>query len=257
MINTFCEAIGVSRHGNETLVSSKKLEFYARKELDTTAPRTFAVLDPIRVEITNFKDVKTKKSTVPLFPGFPEKGEQTYNLTNTIFVERSDFSEEKKAGFRGITAGQEVLLMQGPVVVLEDVVKGADGSVESIKVKAVVDFDGKTPKGVIQWVSEKNSLEAKVNLYSQLLTVEDVASVSKKEGKEFTAYFNKDSLVVKPNARIWNLHAKCEPYDKFQFVRTGYFSVSEKSKSAEEDGKIVFNLVVALKEDSTKAKNTK
>ena len=75
MINTFCEAIGVSRHGNETLVSNKKLEFYARKELDVSAPRTFAVLDPLKVEITNFKDIKANKIAVHLFPGFPEKGE--------------------------------------------------------------------------------------------------------------------------------------------------------------------------------------
>lgn len=170
-------------------------------------------------------------------------------MTNTVFIERTDFCEEKKVGFRGITMGQEVLLMQGPVVTLEEVVHGADGEVERIKVKAMIDFAGKTPKGVIQWVSEKHSLACHVNLYDKLLTVEDVAATSKKEGKDWLEYFNKDSLIEKPNARIWNLHSEVKPYDKFQFVRTGYFSVDQSSKSAESDGKIVFNTIVALKED--------
>ena len=81
MINTFCEAVGVARHGNETLTSYKKLEVYARRELEDTAPRTFAVLDPLKIEISNFSEVKNKKIEVPLFPGKENSKKQTYDLT--------------------------------------------------------------------------------------------------------------------------------------------------------------------------------
>jgi glutaminyl-tRNA synthetase len=81
VINAFCEAIGVSRKGNENITSYKKLEFYARKELDATAPRTFAVRVPVLLEIVNFEKVTNTKITAPLFPADPSKGTQTYTVT--------------------------------------------------------------------------------------------------------------------------------------------------------------------------------
>ena len=83
-----------------------------------------------------------------------------------------------------------------------------------------------------------------MNEYDRLLTVEDVAKTSKKEGKDWLEYYNENSLVVKPNARVWNLLAKAKPYDRFQFVRTGYYCVDQDSKP----GNMVFNAIVALKE---------
>ena len=83
MINTFCEAVGVARHGNETMTSFKKLEVYARRELEDTAERTFAVLDPVKIEISNFNEVKDKysKVEVALFPGKDDSKKATYTLT--------------------------------------------------------------------------------------------------------------------------------------------------------------------------------
>ncbi len=87
MINSFCEAIGVSRKGNENLTDFKKLEFFARKELDATAPRTFGVTVPLLLEIVNFDSIKVTKIEAPLFPADPSKGTQTYTLTKNVYIE--------------------------------------------------------------------------------------------------------------------------------------------------------------------------
>jgi glutaminyl-tRNA synthetase len=78
MINDFCENIGVSRKGNENYTSVKKLEFFARKELDANAPRVFAVLEPLALNITNFVEIEKKEITAPVFPSDPTKGSRTY-----------------------------------------------------------------------------------------------------------------------------------------------------------------------------------
>lgn len=87
MINNFCEDIGVSRKGNENYTSNKKLEFFARKELDANAPRVFGVLEPILLNIVNFDEIKNKQIQAPLFPSDPTKGSRTYKLTQKVFVE--------------------------------------------------------------------------------------------------------------------------------------------------------------------------
>ena len=244
MINTFCEAVGVARHGNETLTSYKKLEVYARRELEETAPRTFAVLDPIKIEITNINEVKDTKIQAPVFPGRESSGTVTYTLTKDVYVERSDFCEVETKGHRGIQPGQNVLLLHGPVILLDKVIKDKTGNVTCVKVKAITDYEGKPPQGKIHWVSADHSVPCKVNLYEKLFTVEDVNKEAKKENKDYLEYFNKNSLQVRPNARIWKSLANVKPYDRFQFTRTGYFCVEENSKP----DNIVFNAIVALKE---------
>lgn len=105
MINDFCEGIGVARKGNENLTSYKKLEWYARKELDATAPRTFGVVDPVLLELVNFDAVKDKKIKAPLFPADPSKGMSEYTVSKNIYIDRSDFSETKVDGFFGVMPG--------------------------------------------------------------------------------------------------------------------------------------------------------
>ena len=191
MINTFCEAIGVARHGNETLTSYKKLEVYARRELEDTAPRTFAVLEPLKLEIINFKEIKETKCVAPLFPGNAEKTKtQTYILTPNLFIERSDFAEQKKAGHRGIMPEQKVLLLHGPIVEMEEVVKDANGNIECVRVKAITDYTGKTPQGKIHWVSEEHSISVTVNQYDRLFTKENVLKSAKDDGKDYLEFFN-------------------------------------------------------------------
>ena len=252
MINTFCEAIGVARKGNENITSYKKLEFYARKELDEHAPRTFAVTDPILLEIVNFEDVKETEIKAPLFPvQGVEKGTQTYTLTNSVYIDRQDFSEETQKGFFGLMPEQVICLRYGPFVQMEEIVKDAAGNIEKVRVRVLPDFDKKV-KGVIQWVSKDRSLNVVLRQYNVLFTVEDVAGTASKEKKDWLSYVNPESIVVRNNAVVWDLHKDVKTFDRFQFERVGYYSVDEDSRTEKGDGKIVFNSIVALKEAAAK-----
>lgn len=150
--------------------------------------------------------------------------------------------------------GQPVLLRYGPKIQLERVITNAAGEVQKVLVKAVPEYDQKI-KGVIHWVSKENSVPAKVNQYSQLLTVEDVANTSKKEGKDWLEYFNTESQIVYENARLWKMQADAKEFDRFQFERVGYFCVDKDSKTEAAGGRLVFNGIVALKEAAAKRGN--
>ena len=254
MINKFCAKIGVARSGNENLTSCKKLEFYAREELNLTAPRTFAVLDPIELEIVNFDEIEQKTVEACLFPPDKTKGVKVLNVTPQIYVDNEDFSEQVKKGFYGIMPGQVVCLRYGPFIMLDEVVKGPDGKIQKLKVRAIPNHTEKV-KGVIHWVSKSHSLPVIVNQYSTLFTAEDVAGQAKKDNRDWLEYLNKKSLVVYRNARIWDHLADAKEYDRFQFERVGYFCVDKTSKTDAVGGKLVFNGIVALKEAAAKRAN--
>lgn len=172
MINDFCNEIGVSRKGNENITSIKLLEFYARKELDRDAPRTFGVLDPVLLEIVNLQDAKETQIEAPLFPVDPSKGKQKYHLSSHIFIDQEDFAEEHKSGFYGLSPDQPVCLKYGPVIQLVEVVK-AGSLVEKVKVKILPDHKEKL-KGYIHWVSKDHSIDAVCRIYNYLFTVPEV-----------------------------------------------------------------------------------
>jgi len=162
MINAFCENIGVSRSGNENLTDYKKLEFFAREELNANAPRTFAVLNPVELEIINMDDIANKDVEACVFPPDKTKGIQILKVSKSIYVDRADFSEETKKGFFGIMPDQVVCLRYGPFVKMEEVVKNAAGEVEKVRVSAVANPPAKV-KGVIHWVSKDHSTRAIIN----------------------------------------------------------------------------------------------
>lgn len=165
MINKFCAKIGVARSGNENLTSYKLLEFVAREELNESAPRTFAVLDPVELEIINYDDIVEKQVEACIFPPDKTKGVNMLKVTPHIYVDRADFSEdETKKGFFGIMKGQVVCLRYGPFIMMEEIVKRADGSIEKVRVKAIPSESlEKKVKGVIHWVSKEHAVPAIVN----------------------------------------------------------------------------------------------
>jgi len=103
IINDFVDEIGVARKGNENLTSIKLLEFFARRELDRDATRTFAVLDPVLLKITNFEEIKDKEVEAPLFPTDKSRGSHWYSLSGEIYIDAEDFSKVHKGGFYGLT----------------------------------------------------------------------------------------------------------------------------------------------------------
>lgn len=131
------------------MTNVKLLEYYARKELDTTAPRVFAVTDPVLLEIVNFDQITDAKILAPCFPADPSKGTHEYNLTKYAFIEREDFSENKKSGFFGLMPEQVVCLRYGPFVKLVEVVrKNGSDEIDFVRVEVIPDHKAKV-KGVI------------------------------------------------------------------------------------------------------------
>ena len=248
MINDFCAHLGVARKGNENLTSIKLLEKFARTELDATAPRTFGVMDPILLEITNLDACKDLKIKAPLFPADPTKGTQVYSLTKNVYIESDDFSAEHVDKFFGLTPNQPVCLKYGPVVKLVSIERNADNTINHVKVEILPDFKEKL-KGYIQWVSKEHSMTVTCNLYSVHFLIEDI----KKAEDKWLDYVNPNSLVVKNNAKMWNLHKKNKVDDRFQFERCGYFVIDEGSQPAK--AKLNLNRIVELKDSKAKAEN--
>jgi len=238
-INEFCDCIGVSRKGNEKVIDVRLLEHFIRKHLDESAPRTYCVTDPIKVVVENMADDEERPSESDLFPGRPEKGKVTYTLTKTLFIEESDFSEEHKSKYFGLTPEQPVRLFSGPYISLKSVVKNDDGSIKHLLVTYQEDL-GKKIKGCIHWVSETYGMDVRVNLYDRLFTVDNPKSF----GDDWLKSINKNSLIVKQNSKMWKHLSDIKPYDRFQFLRKGYFTVDEDST----DDKKILNCTVNLVE---------
>ena len=167
MINDFAGEIGVSRKGNENITSIKLLEFYARRELDRDAPRTFGVQDPILLDIVNYEELTAFDFEAPLFPSDKTRGTQIYHLGKHVYIDQEDFTEVHHQGFFGLSPQQPVCLKYGPVVQLLEVVKKADGSIDNLKVKVLVDFKEKL-KGYIHWVSKDLSVDVELRLCNYL-----------------------------------------------------------------------------------------
>jgi len=248
MINDFCAHLGVARKGNENLTQYKLLEKFARTELDRDASRTFAVMNPILLEIVNFDAIKDTKIQGPLFPADPSKGSQTYTLEKEVFIDSEDFSETHVNKFFGLTPDQPVMLKYGPTIKFVSVEKNGDGSIKSVKVEVLPDYKEKL-KGYIQWVSKDCSLTVTCNLYAVHFLVEDI----KKTGDKWRDYINPESLIVKDNAKVWKSMSKAKVESRFQFERVGYFFLDSDSDMKKD--KLIFNRIVELKESKDKAVN--
>lgn len=210
ILNDFCAHLGVARKGNENLTSLKLLEKFARTELDRMAPRSFAVMQPILLEIQNFDAIKDKVVKAPLFPADPSKGEQSYMLTKNVYIDAEDFSQEHIDKFFGLTPNQPVMLKYGPTIKLVSIEKNGDGSINHVKVEVLPDYKEKL-KGYIHWVSKEHSLTATCNLYAVHFLVEDI----KKAGEKWLDMINPDSLVVKSEAKVWKSMKNCKHEDRF------------------------------------------
>lgn len=246
-INEFCDCIGVSKKGNEKVIDVRLLEHFIRKDLDENASRTHCVIDPLKVIIDDIAEDDERKEEGDLFPGKPEKGKVTYTLTRAIYIEESDFNEVSTPKYYGLTPEQPVRLFNGPYIKLKEVVKNEDGTINHIVVTTDNSINQKI-KGCIHWVSVKHSITARVNLYDRLFSVENPKSL----GKQWLKSVNKDSLIVKDNAKLWAHLSDIKPYDRFQFLRKGYFTVAEEST----DELKVLNCTVTLVE-SKDAKSLK
>ena len=244
-IRAFAEKVGVAKRDN--VIDLSLLEYCVREDLNKTAERRMAVVDPLKVVITNYPEGKSESFSAVNNPEDEAAGRREVPFGREIYIERADFMEEPPKGYYRLRPGGEVRLRYGYLIKCEEVVKDAEGNV--VELHCTYDpesaggssSDGRKVKGVIHWVSVADAVPAEVRLYDNLFAKENPDDVE--EGKVFTDYLNPNSLVVKTAYCERSLaEAKCG--DKFQFERVGYFCV-DKDSTAE---KLVFNRTVTLKD---------
>jgi glutaminyl-tRNA synthetase len=245
-IRKFCENIGVAKRENSIDVSL--LEFCLREDLNKTAPRVMAVLDPIKVVITNYPEGKEEFLDAENNQEDEAAGFRKVPFSKELYIEREDFLEVAPAKFFRLSLGNEVRLKNAYIIKGESVVKDASGNITEIHVTYDTDSlsgsgseaANRKVAGTLHWVSIKHAIEAEVRLYDRLFI--DEAPDSHK-GKDFLDFMNLNSLEI-VNGFLEPSLALAKSGDKFQFQRLGYFNVDKDSASA----KLVFNKTVGLKD---------
>ena len=245
-LRNFANTIGIAKRDN--LIDVSVLEFCIREDLNKTAPRVMAVLDPVKVVITNYPEGKEEWLDAENNQEDDNAGFRKVPFSREIYIEREDFLEEATGKFFRLTLGKEVRLKNAYIIKGESVVKDADGSITEIHVTYDTDSlsgsgteaSQRKVSGTLHWVSISHAIEAEIRLYDRLFNDE---SPDTHKGKDFLEFVNPNSLQVITGYLEPSLKdAKNE--DKFQFQRLGYFTVDKDSI----ENKLVINRTVALKD---------
>ena len=245
-IRKFCETIGVAKR--ENVIDVSLLDFCLREDLNKTAPRVMAVLDPIKLVITNYPAGNEKWLEAENNQEDESAGYRKVPFSKELYIEREDFLEEAPAKFFRLSIGKEVRLKNAYIIKGESVVKDAEGNI--IEIHVTYDADSRSGSGseasqrkvagTLHWVSIKHALEAEVRMYDRLFI--DEAPDSHKE-KNFLDFMNTSSLQIVKGFVEPSL-AEVKTNDKFQFQRLGYFNVDKDTTTS----KLVFNRTVGLKD---------
>ena len=245
-IREFCSRIGVSKA--DSMVDVNLLYFCIREELNQTANRVMAVIDPVKLVIDNWEAGKVEMIEVENNPNDPNAGTRKVPFSGELYIEADDFMEEPPKKYFRLKPEGEVRLKGAYFVTCKSVEKDADGKVKVIHCvydplsKGGESPDGRKVKGTIHWVSAAHAVDAEVRLIDNLFTLEDPAQVP--EGEDWHDYLNPNSMVIK-QAKVEPALADAKLEDRFQFMRQGYFCLdSEDSKP----GHLVFNRTVGLKD---------
>ena len=248
-IRDFCSRIGVARA--ENLVEYSLLEFCVREHLNAIAPRTMAVLDPIKVVIENYPEGQVEWFDMPFSQDGSVEGSRKVPFSRELYIERDDFREDPPKKFHRLFPGSEVRLRYAYYVTCKDVIKDADGNIVELRCtydpesKGGATPDGRKIKGTIHWVSVPHAVSAEVRLYEHLFTSPTPGNTP--EGVEFTDLLNPDSMRV-VTAQVEPALAEFPAGSRVQFERLGYFCVDPDSKP----GAPVFNRTVTLKDSWAK-----
>lgn len=245
-IRDMCERVGVTKKVNTTEMGV--LENCVREDLDKNAKRAMAVLNPLKIVITNYPEDKVEELTAPNHPQ-QDLGARTLYMSREVYIDRDDFREEANKKYKRLVLGKEVRLRNSYVIQANEVIKDDNG--EIIEVHCTYDPDtlgknpeGRKPKGVIHWVSVSHSLPATIRLYDRLFNVPNPGSLD-----DFTQALNPDSLQVIENARVEMSLKDVEPEARFQFEREGYFCADRYDC---KPGELVFNRTVTLRDSWAK-----
>lgn len=248
-IRAFADKVGVAKRDN--VIDLSLLEFCIREDLNKIAERRMAVINPLKVVITNYPEDKTEMFTAINNPEDKNAGVRLVPFSREIYIEQSDFMEEPPKKYYRLAPGTEVRLRYSYLIRCEEVIKDGDGNILELRCSYDPESgngfssDGRRVKGVIHWVSAEQGIPAEFRLYSTLFTKEDPEDIA--EGGTFLDNLNLESVII-ANGFIEPSLAESAVGEKFQFERMGYFCVDPDSK----DGRMVFNRTVTLKDSWTK-----
>ena len=238
----FIERSGVAKANS--MADIRLLEYCICEELNESAERRVAVIDPLPVTITNYPDGKTEFFELPNHPKKPEKGTRKLPFTNRLYIEKSDFMETPVPGFKRLKPDGEVRLMGGYIMKCCEVVHDENGNVSELRCTVDLEsgngnpVDGRKVKGTIHWLSRETALDFEVREFDNIFNKEDVATLL--EDDNFEEFLNPNSMTVFPNAKLEPSLKDAPAGEKFQFVRMGYYTRDSKNTS-------VFNRTAPLK----------
>ncbi|HWL10312.1 MAG TPA: glutamine--tRNA ligase/YqeY domain fusion protein [Planctomicrobium sp.] len=246
-IRSFCKTIGVTRYNG--LTDLVVLENTLRETLNRTAERRMAVLDPLKVVITNYPEGQVELLEAVNNPEDAAAGTRQIAFDREIYIEREDFMEDAPKKFFRLAPGQEVRLRWAYFIKCEEVIKDADGNITELRctydpaTRGGNAPDGRKVKGTIHWVSATHAIPAEVRLYDHLLSVSDPSEIP--EGAEWKSALNENSMQVLANCLLEPSLSDCQPGVPVQFERKGYFVVDSVDSSPTS---LVFNRSVTLKD---------
>jgi len=251
-IRNFVETVGVAKR--ENIIDVSLLEFNIREDLNKIATRVMAVLDPIKLVITNYPEGQEEMLNADNNPEVTDGGTHEVPFSKELYIERQDFKEDAGIKYFRLTLNKEVRLKNAYIIKGESVVKDADGNITEIhctydpesKSGSGTEASKRNVKGTLHWVSIKHAVAAEVRLYDRLFNHEAPGS---DKDKDFMEYVNPNSLKV-ITAQVEPFLAQAKVGDTFQFQRMGYFNVDLDRKP----GALVFNRTVGLRDSWAKQK---
>ena len=248
-IREFVKRIGVSKR--ENIVDISLLEFCVREELNKVSKRVMAVLDPIKVVLTNYPEGQTEMLETENNPEDPNSGNRELPFSRELWIERGDFMENPPKKFFRLSPGGLARLKSAYIIQCDEVVKNDAGEIVELRCtyfpdsKSGQDTSGLRPKATIHWLSVPHAISAEVRLYDRLFQVEDPSA----DERDFKELLNPDSLIVK-NAWLEPSLADVTAGEYYQFIRLGYFTPDPDTRP----GKLVFNRTATLRDDWAKMK---
>jgi glutaminyl-tRNA synthetase len=251
-IHNFIDKIGYTKYDGINDVGL--LEHSARETLNKTATRVNAVLNPVKLIVTNYPENQSEVLLTENNPEDPSAGSREIVFSRELYIEREDFMEEAPKKFFRMTPGQEVRLKSAYIVKCTGCKKDAEGNIEEIyceydpQTKSGMPDSGRKVKGTLHWLSTQNAIQAEVRLYDRLFSVENPST----DDRDFRELINPNSLKVINNVYVepWLINEK--PLSNFQFQRTGYFNIDPDTTK----NKLIFNRTVSLKDSWAKGKGS-
>ncbi len=242
-IRDFCSRIGVSK--TLSTIPIEFLEHCVRDELNRTATRYMGVLHPLRLVIENLPEGAVQEMDVVNNPENPAAGTRSVPFSHEVYIERGDFQEEPSKKFYRLAPGREVRLRNAYLVTCEDVVK-ENGDIVELRCRVDPESkggdapDGRRVKSTLHWVPASHAIDAEIRVYNKLFDVEDPAGAD----RDFRSHLNADSLEVVPDAKVEPAVRDLDPFERFQFLRLGYFSIDPDTT----DDRLVINQTVELRD---------